>query len=183
MVPAPPPEKLGGIGGNGISGSRAAGPGPLVGDTLEIAGTSAMPPHCGHLAFLPALSSGVRNNLEQLGQRNSIGIATLVIHSRRCNAGDTDYGPASHSERCLSRTIRRQAPNMSSEHDIVFADESSLLGLAGTTRNLDDRAAMRTSPLFAGCRRGNSDAIVAIRADEFEFAWCGCFPVRRRIGV
>ncbi|MFV1965850.1 MAG: hypothetical protein ACC628_10535 [Pirellulaceae bacterium] len=37
-------------------------------------GTSAMVPHFGHLAFFPALASGVRNTVEQLGQWNSIGI-------------------------------------------------------------------------------------------------------------
>ena len=49
-------------------------------------GTSAIVPHCGHLAFFPALSSGVRSSLAQPGQRNSIG---MVMRPE-----DPDYGAA-----------------------------------------------------------------------------------------
>jgi hypothetical protein len=56
------------MGGNGAGVEPIAAPD-------EDSGTSAIEPHCGHLAFFPALSSGVRNNLEQLGQRNSMGMS------------------------------------------------------------------------------------------------------------
>lgn len=77
----PPPADIGpnGIGmdgGKGAVGVPMFIPGALeLPDAgIELSGTSAMPPHWGHFAFLPALSSGVRNSFEQFGQRNSIGM-------------------------------------------------------------------------------------------------------------
>ena len=72
--------------GNSILSAAAASAGAVAGaEAAELAAAEMVntAPQWGHLPFLPAASSGVRNNCKQPGQVNSIAI----VHRRRLACG------------------------------------------------------------------------------------------------